>query len=256
MEIIGLLLLAWLGYLIFGGYNKAKTRRYHAVVARAKRGLTETKDLYRPTWINNDDMRDEFIGVVRTLSYKEGVSASYLDQLFRSEEFSRVVMKFAALLEQNKFSFTAQKTATSDLIRDMWKDGVEMPPSNPRLQHIISFLDSKIPDNFSAGAVATRLYLDANFIHAVETFNNQYAVSFQQKYGHTISSEAKAFFDQIDVTNGVQYMELNYQTHSVNLTEISRYISSFSKNRTSDELILKLLTAEHLIEKWGLREYR
>jgi len=252
MEIIGLLILAWLYYVIFGGYNKAKTRRYHAVVARAKRGLTETKDLYRPTWSNNEDKRNEFIGVVRTLSYKQGVPVSYLDQIFRSEEFSRVVMKFTALLENNNLSFTSQKTAVSELIRDMWKDGVEMPPSNTRLQQIISFLDSKIPNNFSAGAVATRLYLDANFIHAVDMFNNPNAVSFEKKYGHDISSEAKAFFDKIDVTNGAQYMELNYQSHTVNLTEISRFISSFSNKKSSDELLLKLWAAEHLIEKWKL----
>lgn len=252
MEILAIVTIGWIGYVIFGGYNKAKTRRYHSVVARAKSGLTETKDLYRPTWINNDDKRNEFIGVVRTLSYKQGVPVSYLDELFRSEEFSRVVMKFTALLEKNNLSFTSQKTAVSEIIRDMWKDGVEMPPSNTRLQQIISFLDSKIPNNFSAGAVATRLYLDANFIHAVNMFNNPNAISFENKYGHAISSEAKVFFDQIDVTNGSQYMELNYQTHSVNLTEISRYISSFSNNKPSDELLLKLMTAEHLIEKWKL----
>lgn len=254
MEIIGVLFLAWLGYVIFGGYNKAKTRRYYAVVARAKRGLTETKDLYRPTWINNDDKRNEFIAVVRSLSSKHGVPHNYLEQLFLSEEFLRVVvLKFTALLEQNKLSFTSQATATSELIRDMWKDGVEMPPSNSNLQQIISFLDTKIFNSFDASVVAARLYLDANFIHAVNMFNNPNAVSFEKKYGHTISNEAKAFFDQIDVTNGAQYMELNYQTHSVNVTEISRFISSFSNNKPSDELVLKLLTAEHLIETWKLR---
>ncbi len=253
MEIIGLLFLAWVGYVIFGGYNKAKTRRYYAVIARAKRELTETKDLYRPTWINNDDKRNEFIGVVRTLSYKQGVPVSYLDQIFRSEEFSRVVMKFTALLEKNNLSFTSQKTAVSELIRDMWKEGVEMPPSNTNLQTIINFVDTKIFNSFDASVIAARLYLDANFIHAVDMFNNPNAVSFEEKYGHAISSEAKAFFDKIDVTNGAQYMELNYQTHSVNLTEISRYISSFSNNTPSDELLLKLLTAEQLIETWKLR---
>lgn len=254
MEIIGLLFLAWLGYVVFGGYNKAKTRRYYAVVARAKRGLTETKDLYRPTWINNDDKRNEFVSVVRTLSLKQGVPASYLDQLFSSEEFLRVVvMKFTAILEQNNLSFTSQQTASSELIFDMWKDGVEMPPSNSNLQQIISFLDTKIFNSFDAAVVASRLYLDANFIHAVNMFNNPNTVSFEKKYGHTIPNEAKAFFDQIDVTNGSQYIELNYQTHSVNVTEISRYISSFSNNKPSDELTLKLLTAEHLIETWKLR---
>lgn len=253
MEIIGLLFLAWLGYVIFGGYNKAKTRKYYAVVARAKRELSETKDLYRPTWINNDDKRNEFVSVVRTLSIKQGVPASYLDQLFSSEEFLRVVvMKFTAILEQNDLSFTAQKTASSELINDLWNGGVEIPPSNTNLQKIISFLDTKIFNSFDAAVVASRLYLDANFIHAVNMFNNPNAVSFEKKYGHTISNEAKAFFDQIDVTNGVQYMELNYQTHSVNVTEISRYISSFSNNSPTDELTLKLLAAEHLIEYWKL----
>lgn len=253
MEIIGLLFLAWLSYVIFGGYNKAKTRKYYAVIARAKRELSETKDLYRPTWINNDDKRNEFVSVVRTLSIKQGVPASYLDQLFSSEEFLRVVvMKFTAILEQNDLSFTAQKTASSELINDLWNGGVEIPPSNTNLQKIISFLDTKIFNSFDAAVVASRLYLDANFIHAVNMFNNPNAVSFEKKYGHTISNEAKAFFDQIDVTNGVQYMELNYQTHSVNVTEISRYISSFSNNSPTDELTLKLLAAEHLIEYWKL----
>ncbi|WJT04732.1 hypothetical protein OCT50_08150 [Leclercia adecarboxylata] len=254
MEIIGLLLLAWLGYVIFGGYNKAKTRRYHAVVARAKRTIDETNELYRPTWINNDNKRNEFIDVVRSLSSKQGVPGNYLDHLFNNEAFNRMVlMKFTAILEQNKLSFTDQKNAVSELIRDLWKDGVEMPPSNSNLQQIVSFLDTKIFNSFDASAVAARLYLDANFIHAVETFNNPSAVSFEEKYGHTISSEAKEFFDKIEVTNGAQYMELNYQSHGVNLTEISRYISSFSNNKSSDELILKLLTAEHLIETWKLR---
>jgi len=254
MEIIGLLLLAWLGYVIFGGYNKAKTRRYHAVVARAKRTIDETNELYRPTWINNDNKRNEFIDVVRSLSSKQGVPGNYLDHLFNNEAFNRMVlMKFTAILEQNNLSFTDQKNAVSELIRDLWKDGVEMPPSNSNLQQIVSFLDTKIFNSFDASAVAARLYLDANFIHAVETFNNPSAVSFEEKYGHTISSEAKEFFDKIDVTNGAQYMELNYQSHGVNLTEISRYISSFSNNKSSDELILKLLTAEHLIEYWKLR---
>ncbi|MEB5748885.1 hypothetical protein MXF13_03130 [Leclercia adecarboxylata] len=254
MEIIGLLILAWLGYVILGGYNKAKTRRYHAVVARAKRTIDETNELYRPTWINNDNKRDEFIEVVRSLSSKKGVPGNYLDHLFNNEAFNRMVlMKFTAILEQNKLSFTDQKTAVSELIRDLWKDGVEMPPSNSNLQQIISFLDTKIFNSFDASAVAARLYLDANFIHAVETFNNPSAVSFEEKYGHTISSEAKEFFDKIDVANGTLYMELNYQTHGVNLTEISRYISSFSNNKSSEELILKLLTAEHLIETWKLR---
>ncbi len=254
MEIIGLLILAWLGYVIFGGYNKAKTRRYYAVIARAKRELNETKDLYRPTWINNDEKRNEFISVVRTLSYKQGVPVNYLDQLFRSEEFSRVViMKFTALLEQNNLSFTSQKTAVSELIRDMWNEGVEIPPSNTNLQTIINFIDTKIFNSFDASVLAARLYLDANFIHAVDMFNNPNAVAFEKKYGHDISREAKAFFDKIDVSNGSQYMELNYQTHSVNLTEISRYISSLSNNKPSDELLLKLFTAEHLIETWKLR---
>ncbi|MCE9980700.1 MULTISPECIES: hypothetical protein [Leclercia] len=254
MEIIGLLLLAWLGYVIFGGYNKAKTRRYHAVVARAKRTIDETNELYRPTWINNDNKRNEFIDVVRSLSSKQGVPGNYLDHLFNNEAFNRMVlMKFTAILEQNKLSFTDQKNAVSELIRDLWKDGVEMPPSNSNLQQIVSFLDTKIFNSFDASAVAARLYLDANFIHAVETFNNPSAVSFEEKYGHTISSEAKEFFDKIEVTNGAQYMELNYQSHGVNLTEISRYISSFSNNKSSEELILKLLTAEHLIETWKLR---
>jgi len=254
MEIIGLLILAWLGYVILGGYNKAKTRRYHAVVARAKRTIDETNELYRPTWINNDNKRDEFIEVVRSLSSKKGVPGNYLDHLFNNEAFNRMVlMKFTAILEQNKLSFTDQKTAVSELIRDLWKDSVEMPPSNSNLQQIVSFLETKIFNSFDASAVAARLYLDANFIHAVETFNNPSAVSFEEKYGHTISSEAKEFFDKIDVTNGALYMELNYQTHGVNLTEISRYISSFSNNKSSDELILKLLTAEHLIETWKLR---
>ena len=253
MEIIGLLIVAWLGYVILGGYNKAKTRRYYAVVARAKRGLTETKDLYRPTWINNDDKRNEFVSVVRTLSLKQGVPASYLDQLFSSEEFLRVVvMKFTAILEQNNLSFTSQKTASSELIKDLWNGGVEIPPSNTHLQKIITFLDTKIFNSFDASVVAARLYLDANFIHAVDMFKNPNAVSFEKKYGHTISSEAKTFFDKIDVTNGAQYMELNYQTHTVNITEISRYISSFSNNKPSDELVLKLLTAEHIIERWKL----
>lgn len=254
MEIIGLLLLAWLGYVIFGGYNKAKTRRYHAVVARAKRTIDETNELYRPTWINNDNKRNEFIDVVRSLSSKQGVPGNYLDHLFNNEAFNRMVlMKFTAILEQNNLSFTDQKNAVSELIRDLWKDGVEMPPSNSNLQQIVSFLDTKIFNSFDASAVAARLYLDANFIHAVETFNNPSAVSFEEKYGHTISSEAKEFFDKIEVTNGAQYMELNYQSHGVNLTEISRYISSFSNNKSSEELILKLLTAEHLIETWKLR---
>jgi len=254
MEIIGLLILAWLGYVILGGYNKAKTRRYHAVVSRAKRTLDETNELYRPTWINNDNKRNEFIEVVRSLSSKQGVPGNYLDHLFNNEAFNRMVlMKFTAILEQNKMSFTDQKMAVSELIQDLWKDGVEMPPSNSNLQQIVSFLDTKIFNSFDGSAVAARLYLDANFIHAVETFNNPSAVSFEQKYGHTISNEAKEFFDKIDVTNGALYMELNYQTHGVNLTEISRYISSFSNNKTSDELILKLLTAEHLIETWKLR---
>ena len=254
MEIIGLLILAWLGYVILGGYNKAKTRRYHAVVARAKRTIDETNELYRPTWINNDNKRNEFIDVVRSLSSKQGVPGNYLDHLFNNEAFNRMVlMKFTAILEQNKLSFTDQKNAVSELIRDLWKDGVEMPPSNSNLQQIVSFLDTKIFNSFDASAVAARLYLDANFIHAVETFNNPSAVSFEEKYGHTISSEAKEFFDKIEVTNGAQYMELNYQSHGVNLTEISRYISSFSNNKSSEELILKLLTAEHLIETWKLR---
>lgn len=254
MEIIGVLILAWLGYVIFGGYNKAKTRRYHAVVARAKRTIDETDELYRPTWINNDNKRDEFIGVVKSLSLKQGVPGEYLDHLFNNEAFNRMVlMKFTAILEQNNLSFTDQKTAVSELIRDLWKDGVEMPPSNSNLQQIISFLDTKIFNSFDAAVVASRLYLDANFIHAVNMFNSPDAESFEKKYGHTISNEAKAFFDQIDVTNGAQYMELNYQTHSVNVTEISRYISSFSNNKPSDELTLKLLTAEHLIETWKLR---
>ncbi|HDC4298832.1 hypothetical protein NOX26_06545 [Enterobacter kobei] len=254
MEIIGLLIVAWLGYVIIGGYNKAKTRRYYAVVTRAKRELNETKDLYRPTWINNDDKRNEFIGVVRTLSFKQGVPVSYLDQLFRSEEFLRdVVMKFTALLEQNKLSFTSQKTATSELIRDMWNEGVELPPANAKLEKINSFLRTKISNSFEASAVAARLYLDANFIHAVEIYNNPNPVSFEEKYGETISNEVKPFFDKIDVTNGAQYMELNYRTCSIDITEISRFISSLSENRSSDELVLKLLTATELVETWRLR---
>lgn len=134
----------------------------------------------------------------------------------------------------------------------MWKDGVEMPLSNSNLQQIISFFNTKIFNSFDAAVVASRLYLDANFIHAVNMFNNPNAVSFERKYGHTISNEVKAFFDQIDVTNGSQYMELNYQTQRVNVTEISRYISSFSNNKPSDELTMKLSTAEHLIETWKL----
>ena len=73
-----------------------------------------------------------------------------------------------------------------------------------------------------------------------------------QEYGHTITSEGKAFFDKIDVTNGVQYMELNYQSHTVNLREISRYISSFSNERSSEELRLKLWAAEYIIKTWKL----
>ncbi len=254
MEIIGLLILAWLGYVIFGGYNKAKTRRYHAVVARAKRTMGETNELYRPTWINNDNKRDEFIEVVRSLSSKQGVPGNYLDHLFNNEAFNRMVlMKFTAILEQNNLSFTDQKTAVSELIRDWWKDGVEMPPSNSNLQQIISFIDTKIFDSFDASVLAARLYLDASFIHAVDMFNNPNAISFEKKYGHDISSEAKAFFDKIDVTNGAQYMELNYQSHTVNLTEISRFISSFSNKKSSDELLLKLWAAEYLIETWKLR---
>ncbi|QIK13406.1 hypothetical protein G7090_08470 [Leclercia sp. 29361] len=254
MEIIGLLVLAWLGYVILGGYNKAKTRRYHAVVARAKRTIDETDELYRPTWINNDNKRNEFIEVVRSLSSKQGVPGNYLDHLFNNEAFNRMaIMKFTAILEQNNLSFTDQKMAVSELIRDLWKDGVEMPPSNTNLQKIITFLDTKIFNGFDASAVAARLYLDANFIHAVETFNNPSSVSFEEKYGDIISNEAKPFFNVIDITNGAQYMELHYQNHSVDITEISRYISSFSNNKPSDELLLKLFTAEHLIQYWKLR---
>jgi hypothetical protein len=254
MEIIGLLLIAWLGYIFFVGYNRAKRRRYHAVIARARRDLNENNELYTPTWINNADKRNEFIGVVRVLSLKHGVSNSYLDQLFSSEDFLRVlVMKFAAILEQNKLSFTSQMTGSSDFIVDMWKEGVEIPPSNANLLNIISFIDSKISNNFDAACAASRLYLDANFIHAVNMFNNSNAVSFEQEYGHTITSEGKAFFDKIDVTNGVQYMELNYQSHTVNLREISRYISSFSNKRSSEELRLKLWAAEYIIKTWKLR---
>ncbi|QFH49352.1 hypothetical protein [Leclercia adecarboxylata] len=254
MEIIGLLIVACLGYIFFVGYNKAKTRRYHAVITRAKRDLNENNELYSPTWINNADKRNEFISVVKELCLKHGVSNSYLDQLFSSEEFLRVVvMKFTALLEQNKLSFTSQMTGSSDLIVDMWNAGVELPPSNAKLLNIISFIDSKISNNFDAACAAVRLYLDANFIHAVNMFNNSNAVSFEQEYGHTISNEAKAFLAEIDVTNSVQYMELNYQSHTVNLREISRYISSFSNNRSSEELRLKLWAAEHIIKTWKLR---
>lgn len=253
MEIIGLLLIAGLGYIIFVVYNKAKTRRYYTVITWAKKSLNENNEFYHPTWINNDDKRSEFIGVVRELSLKHGVSNSYLDQLFSNEDFLRVVvMKFAAILEKNKFSFTSQMTGSSELIVDMWDEGVEIPPSNANLLNIISFIDSKISNHFDAGCVATRLYLDANFIHAVIMFNNSNAASFEQEYGHTITSEGKAFFDKIDVTNGVQYMELNYQSHTVNLREISRYISSFSNERSSEELRLKLWAAEYIIKTWKL----
>jgi len=255
MEFIGLLIIAWLGYVIIGGYNKAKTRRYYAIVSRAKRELTETKDLYRPAWINNDDKRQEFIGVVRSLSLKLGVPVSYLDQLFRSEEFFRVViLKFTAILEQNNLSFTSQKTATSELIRDMWNGGVEIPPSNTNLQKIISFLEAKILNSFDASAIATRLYLAANFSHAVDMYQNSNPVSFEEKYGYAITNEAKPFFDRIDVTNGTKHMEANYPTCSIDMDEVSRFISSCVSGKSSkDLLILNLLTAQEIIRIWKIR---
>jgi len=255
MEFIGLLIIAWLGYVIIGGYNKAKSRRYYAVVSRAKRELTETKDLYHPTWINNDDKRHEFIGVVRSISFKLGVPVSYLDQLFKSEEFFRVViLKFTAILEQNNLSFTSQKTATSELIRDMWNGGVEIPPSNTNLQKIISFLDTKIFNSFDASAVAARLYLDANFSHAVDMYQNSNAVSFEKKYGYAITNEAKPFFDRIDVTNGTKHMDTNYPTCSIDMDEISRFITSCSSSKSSEDLVtLKLLAAEEIIRVWKIR---
>ncbi len=253
MEIIGLLIVAWLGYVVIGGYNKAKTRRYHAVVARARRGLNQNQEVSRPSWTYNKDKINEFVVVVRTLCIKHGVSENYLDQLLENQDFHRMVLiKFLAILEQNNLSFNSQKTAASELIIDLWNGGVEIPPANSNLQNITSFLDTKVLNSLDAAAVAARLYLDANFIHAVDMYKNPNAVSFVKKHGHIISNEAKPFFEKIEVTNGSQYMELNHPNCSVDINEISRFISSFSKNRSTDELILKLLSAQHLIKIWRL----
>lgn len=254
MEFVGLIFILWLGYMLIKGYSKAKARRYHAVVARARRGLTENQEVPRPAWIYDRDKLGEFFDVVRALCIKYGVSESYLDEVLPNQDFHRMVLiKFVSILEQNNMSFTSQKVATSELIRDLWNSGVEIPPANLNLQKIINFLDSKIFSSFDASAIATNLYLGANFDHAVNMYQNPNAVTFEKKYGHTISNDAKPFFDKIDVMNGAKYMDANYSTCSIDLNEISAFVSSFSDNRSSDKIALKLLTAEYIIKNWKLR---
>lgn len=255
MGFIGFIIILWLVYIAIKGYNKAKTRKYNAVIVRAKRSLSETKDICYPTWFNNNNKRHQFIDVVRTLSLKQGVPAPYLDKMFKSEEFFRVViMKFTAILEKNKLGFTSQMVGTSDLIRDMWDEGMELPPSQSTLNKINQFLDTKIFNSVDASAVATHLYLGAHFLHAIEIYSNPRAVSFEKKYSHTMSNEVKIYFDKIDVTNGRKHMETYHPNCRIDMAEIDRFISSCCDKTSADELlVLKLLSAVKIIEDWKLR---
>ena len=118
--VIFVFIIAVIAFILIKGYMRAKSRMHYANVQRAMREISTTHDDLRPTWFSDYEKQKDFIIILKTLCLKKGISEDFFSNIVSHEDGTRLIHKFAALMERYGASFNEQITGTSDLLKEAW----------------------------------------------------------------------------------------------------------------------------------------
>ena len=118
--VIFVFIIAVIAFILIKGYMRAKSRMYYANVQRAMREIGTKHDDLRPTWFSDYEKQKDFIIILKTLCLKKGISEEFFSNIVSHEDGTRLINKFAALMERNGASFNEQITGTSDFLKEAW----------------------------------------------------------------------------------------------------------------------------------------
>jgi len=118
----GLSIVAYIAFLFFQGYMKAKTRMHHADKLRSARDVTSGGGRL-PSWMGNRDKISEFIYGVEKLAEREGVPIIMSSQLMLHEELQKNLMRYAGAMEARGASFTEQQMTVAEKLVEIHNRG-------------------------------------------------------------------------------------------------------------------------------------
>lgn len=115
----GLSLVAYVVFLVFRGYLKAKTRMHNANVSNAERSIVSGSRVW-PSWTSNDAQAHIFMETIQKTAMHQGVPRSFLQGILAETGNTQGLYFFAGALEQDGASFLEQQVACSDKLLEMW----------------------------------------------------------------------------------------------------------------------------------------
>lgn len=116
----GLSLVGYFALVVVRAFLQAKSRRYEARQRGAGRDLLGGHPSHPPSWIMQEDRRDEFIDGVRKLTLRNGLPESFVRGLFENKRNFKILIHYVGLLEERGGSFIEQQMAASETVKKMW----------------------------------------------------------------------------------------------------------------------------------------
>lgn len=116
----GLSLAGYFALVVVRAFLQAKSRRHEARQLGAGRDLLAGSSSHPPSWIMQEDRRDEFLHGVRKLTLRNGLPESFVRGMFEDKRNFKILIHYVGLLEDRGGSFTEQQMAASEVVKKMW----------------------------------------------------------------------------------------------------------------------------------------
>jgi len=120
MGIFLLIVAGLIAWFFISAMNRAKTRMAYADAQEAKREIAELdrEPYLKPSWVNVDNSREEFLQGALLLAERNGTPVSFGGLYFTEEDEVDELLHYIALLQRRGSSFTDQKIAATRFISE------------------------------------------------------------------------------------------------------------------------------------------
>jgi hypothetical protein len=116
----GLSLLVYGAVFVGKAILKAKVRMQEANKNIAFKAIDSEGPKNLPSWVKNEDRRDEFVSALLMMAQRRGVPEAYLGLMLNTRQSLEILLGFAAEMEKNGASFVEQQSGSIDFVSQMW----------------------------------------------------------------------------------------------------------------------------------------
>lgn len=118
--LVVLVVLIVLG-IVAAGILRAKSRMQYADEMASMRALSGITECKFPSWNKDKHKVQMFHYALSTVPLRDGVPKSYVDLCLNTEMSVKLLLTFAAEMEQRGSSFATQQSGAAGLLTKMWE---------------------------------------------------------------------------------------------------------------------------------------